>query len=215
MSHGPGAFQRRILEHLHTPVPRAFTVAELAHALTGSTADSQMRQIRRAVEGLARRGRVVTWTGRANLNWGPGPRALWGRKRAVKEAARPDGLVRLMVNRRGFAVECAGEGCEKCAVEEAKVRPRDGWRYHSFTLTPVFKSRVRWVELAWEERPSEERRRLLRRWIREDRKALATQFPDGEPPDEGDFWQGLAHTRWERMTAALAKYEADLVALKR
>jgi hypothetical protein len=202
---GLGPFQKRILDHLHTPEPQAFTTSELAHALLGSTDREAVRHVRRTVDNLARRGLVNTWTGPA----GSGASSRWG----DGDEDNPHIRIYLRPMQRG-CYDCHGPNCKFCAAGDEPRSPKGWYRrrtgepvdnpIHTVALVHAYKSRVRWVELRWGCRPAKERVRITKRWIRDGERALAEHFPDGEPAD-GDGLAGFSHWRWQRITDVLAQ----------
>jgi hypothetical protein len=204
---GLGALQRRLLAHLHTPEPRPFMTAELAEALLGNHDREAVRRVRRAVDALARQGLVKTWTGPAFPDGEP-PRWWTG----LEPGEVPIGTRRYMLpTRSGSTCHCSGASCELCALGD---RPYAGhaWDEIDETYYPVKRhdtyvvhqrlSRVRWVELAWEQRPVAERLALLDGWITEYRAALA------EPPHT------IFGDRWAEWAEQLTKYEEEASALR-
>jgi hypothetical protein len=145
-----GPLQQRILDQLDTPDPYPLTTAELAAELLGSTDRETVRRVRRAVDGLAARGLVRTWTDRRNL-WQGDPPRWWSDE--AREKHRD--AYRSYIKPAGWDRQpCVGEGCRLCALGDTPTegtfwRPVDGrcsGLVHHSRIVDAFKSRVRWVE---------------------------------------------------------------------
>jgi hypothetical protein len=209
--------QRAIVDQLRPSSCPELTTTELAAAVLGRTDREAIRQVRRAVDGLAARGLVTTWTGRVDDPVSLDPkRPLW------RSYLRPT---------RRSANDCTGPGCSYCAAGHTPTSSAGwvrGWSrrdevpvpvpfVHTATWIEAPLSRVRWVAYAWEARPVAERRRLLTRWLRDAHADRERRFPDGAPhDDDGDDWAGaFASLGWRWRTERIERLEDDLAALSR
>ena len=214
MSRGPGALQRRIIDLLR-PAPDAEARVEsttyLADRLLGRTDREAVRQVRRAVDSLAARGLVETWTAPAE---------------DARYSKDPD-VVRLYSRRylrptRNTGRYCGGEGCRLCAEHgPPKGRTDDGRPLHLVAEVHADKSRMRWVAYAMTARPRDERLALLAARIDSYRAALAERHPNGEPPTVPPNLRSslaaigavMAHEDYVRLRHGLAANEAEHAAL--
>jgi hypothetical protein len=194
---GPGPVQRAVLDALHSPETIVvLATTELADRILGRVDREAIRQVRRAVDALAARGLVETWTA-------SDPDAL--------HRTNPEPLHARHYFRRTrvWGRECRGEGCRFCQAGIPTTR-FEGRNYHMATEVVAAKSRMRWVEYAWTARPVAERLGFVELWIDDTRERLDVGLARVDLPGVEGV---LARHGVQRERERLAKLEDDRRAL--
>jgi hypothetical protein len=170
---------------------------ELALRVRDRVDHDAVTQIRRAIDALAHRGLVTTWTDSFN-----------GDRWVADEAENRLFLRRFMAPSDWVGTRCDGGCCYWCTtVGSPTATDAEGRPLHLGAEVVAKKSRMRWVEYAWTARSPAERVALLDRWIDEERAGLA-RF-GGRRPDGDDLTAALGTLMFDRLTAAVDRHQLE------